>query len=87
MTTKLTKADFLARYGSLLVTFSSYYKYTFTFTGQLPAYPGRTIAVYVGGGSDGIYRLDVTAGHAQSVESLDIEWGSIYEGGHAVESC
>ena len=61
-------------FGDVLVRFAGYYKYTFTFIGDLP--DGHRLAVYVGGDSDSIYRMSVGT-EAVAVKSLEPEGGSI----------
>jgi hypothetical protein len=36
MATQMTRAEFYAKYGDVEVTFSSYYKFTFTYAATLP---------------------------------------------------
>jgi len=44
-------------FGDVMVRFSSYYKYQFSFGADLP--DGRRLLAYVGGDHDSIYRLSV----------------------------
>ncbi len=81
---ELTRAEFYAKYGEVEVTFSSYYKYTFTFSALLP--DGKLLSVDYGGSSDGIYRYEVTPGHKTTVTSLYPYAGRVYENGKEVES-
>jgi len=46
----MTRDEFIAKYKDAEVTFSSYYKYTFVFSGHTS--DGNAIAVHVGGNSD-----------------------------------
>lgn len=48
----MTLDEFLEKYGSEKVTFSSYYKYSFIFTNE-------TIFILIGGVADDIYGLNV----------------------------
>lgn len=55
---KLTKEEVLAAYGDVPLTFSHYYKYQFTFSGEAP--DGVTIyATFGDGSSDGIYKTSI----------------------------
>jgi len=54
----ITATDFYRKYGDVKVTFSSYYKFMFTFEGKTPQ--GKKIKFMVGGISDDIYRFEVT---------------------------
>lgn len=53
----MTDAEFEALYGDVEVTFSSYYKYSFTYVGTAP--DGTQISVSYGGCADDIYRHEV----------------------------
>ena len=83
MSTELTRAEFFEKYGQVEVTFSSYYKYTFTYIGQLP--DGATVTVGYGGASGEIYKYDVKAGDKESILSLDPYCGSVERDGVTVE--
>lgn len=61
----------LSDYGTVKVTFSSFYKFSFTFTGQTPE--GHKLVISVGGDPDEIYRFEVDADHQETVESLMYE--------------
>lgn len=74
----MTKAEFMSKYGKAEVVFDSYYKYTFSFKGNLP--DGKTIIIQVGGDSDDIYKLDVVVGQIEIVEKLHPAAGGIYDG-------
>jgi hypothetical protein len=64
----MTAAEFIKKYGNVTVKFSSYYKYTFTYTGKLP--DGSEITVDCGGNGDQIYRQDVIQGKEYTVSEL-----------------
>lgn len=64
----MTKQEFMDKYGNVEVKFSSYYKYTFTFTGE---FDGGVVVVDVGGDSSDIYRMEVCSGSTESVGGLD----------------
>jgi hypothetical protein len=49
--------EFLEKYSEVIVTFSNYYKYRFTFRGVMP--DGSELICQKGGDIDSIYRLDV----------------------------
>lgn len=53
----MTRNEFYEKYGNELVGFSAYYKFTFTFVGELA--DGKRIVVNSGGNSDDIYREEV----------------------------
>ena len=60
ITAETIKYDqFMEIYGDTLMSFMSYYKYTFTFTGKTD--DGKTINASYGGEADGIYRYNVSA--------------------------
>ena len=73
----MTKKDFMAKYGSATVRFSSYYKYTFTYSATLPN--GSVLSVSIGGNSDDIYRLEVVNNDEQTVGYLDPCAGTVYD--------
>lgn len=54
---KSDRTEFLEKYSDVLVTFSSYYKYQFTYNGVMP--DGFTLICQKGGDTDSIYRLEV----------------------------
>ena len=65
----ITKEDLIKEYGKVEVTFSSYYKYTFYFSGVLPN--GDTIDVGAGETASDIYRWEVIADKKQTIEELE----------------
>lgn len=65
---QMTREEFLKKYGKELVSFSNYYKYTFTFSGVTA--DGTHIIVCTGGNADDIYRSEVNANQYCTVESL-----------------
>lgn len=83
MTTQMTRAEFYEKYGDVEVTFSSYYKYTFTYECTLP--DGKRLTVGYGGDSGEIYRHEVTASCVETVERLQPYTGAVYEGTDEVE--
>lgn len=74
---KMTKEKFIEKYGDILVTFTDYYKYTFTFKGTTR--DGKTIVVDVGTDSDSIYRFEVAAGVPKTIRDLDPYSGQVVE--------
>lgn len=84
MINKLTKDQFIEKYGDVLVEFFRYYKYTFTYKGTLP--DGAIITVDVGGDSAEIYRQEVVPGLKEPIRSLWPYSGSVYLNGESVES-
>lgn len=79
----MTKQEFMNKYGDVEVKFSSYYKYTFTFTGE---FDGGVVIVDVGGDSSDIYRMEVCSGLSESVGGLDPCYGSFAKSGGVVDS-
>ena len=80
----MTKEEFFEKYGDVKVTFSSYNKFTFTFSKVLS--DGKKIVVEVGGNSDDIYRMEVSSGVEEFVRDLEPYSGSVYDGYKEVES-
>lgn len=73
----MTREEFYEKYGDVKVKFSSYYKYTFTYTGNLP--DGGRISVNWGGNSDDIYRFDVDADSEETISILYPYAGTVYD--------
>lgn len=73
----LTEEEFLETYGEAMVVFTSYYKYSFSFTGE---FNGKSIYVSVGGNAGDIYKFDVDAGKEYAVKQLDINYGVVKDG-------
>lgn len=63
----LSRKDFIEKYADAKVVFTSYYKYTFTFEGQVD---DKTITIYVGGHAENIYRFDVGANQEYTIRDL-----------------
>ena len=61
---------FIEKYGHIRVKFSSYYKYSFTFTNGF-------ITVGSGGNHDDIYRMEVSASVEYPIETLFPEWAEV----------
>ena len=81
----MTKDEFLEQYGDVLVKFTSYYKYTFTFTGLMDN--GYSILVRIGGSANDIYKTSVNADAELSVSNLYPDSGVVFdENGLEVDS-
>lgn len=81
----LTKEEFIEKYGACEVALSSYFKYTFIFTGTLA--DGSIVSVKVGGSASAIYsrlitpepcRVDDIAPYAGSVMRDGVEIADFY---------
>lgn len=82
MTEKLSYDEVVEKYGDLKVTFSSYYKYLFTFVGKMGG--GGRISVSVGGGgADDIYKTEI---HNQPVMLKSLPFSSVMVNGENVYS-
>lgn len=73
----MTRKEFIEKYGDIEVTFSSYYKYTFTYRADLD--DGSAINVSFGGNADEIYRFNVVNNDKSTVKDLDPYSGAIYK--------
>jgi hypothetical protein len=82
---KLTEEQFVEKYGDAKVKFSSYYKYTFTFVGQLE--DGSTITLSVGGGGDDVYRLSVEANKEYRVMELGFSYAEVVQNETIIDDC
>lgn len=80
----MTREEFYEKYGDVKVTFSHYYKYTFTYSGTLP--DGRKIDVDTGGDAPEIYRNSVTCGAEETVKKLYPYAGRVYDGEQETDS-
>ena len=65
---RMTRTEFYAKYGSVVVRFSSYYKYTFNFAATME--DGGRILVGYGGDHDAIYRYRVDPDSAMTISDL-----------------
>ena len=77
----LSYEELLSQYGDIELKFSSYFKYSFTFTGQIG---DIRIEATIGGSSDDIYRLDIDADQIMTIRMLDARMVSIYKGGQLI---
>ena len=80
----MTKEEFIEKYGDVEVSFSSYYKFTFTYKAILE--DGSTVFVDFGANSEDIYRHEVTSTGVETIKALDPYAGSVYKDGIEVES-
>ena len=83
MSTTIHFDEFLVKYGDTPVRFSSYYKFTFTFTGSLP--DGRNLYALVGGEPEEIRTRNVTADEVRPLRQLWAYSASVYDGDTEVE--
>ena len=82
---KLTEEQFVEKYGDAKVKFSSYYKYTFTFVGQLE--DGSIITLSVGGGGDDVYKLSVEANKEYRVMELGFYYAKVVQNETIIDDC
>jgi hypothetical protein len=80
----MTRSEFYAKYGDVVVTPDHYYKFTFSYRGTLEN--GDVIEVDYGGNSDQIYRFDVSVRDTIKVSQLEPYAGRVYREGNEVES-
>lgn len=76
---KLTKSEFMKRYGHINVKFSHYNKFVFTYTNPRIASTGGRIEVNVGGNSEEIYREEVSVNEIMNVISLEPFSANVYD--------
>ena len=81
---KLTKEQVLDILEDIPLIFDYYYKYTFTFKGDLGE--GVTVLVDVGGCSDDIYRMEVSSIFEEDIKHLDFEYVRICKDNTVVSS-
>lgn len=79
----MTRQEFYEKYGGVKVTFSSYYKFTFTYAAKLP--DGSRLTCGYGGNSADIYRHEVGTDNEETVSSLQPYEGCVYQDGKEVE--
>lgn len=80
----MPREEFYEKHGDAKVTFSSYYKYTFTYSGVLP--DGENISVDTGGNADDIYRKSVSCGTEETVTGLYPYAGRVFDGDKEMDS-
>jgi len=65
---ELSREEFYEKYGDVVVSFDSYYKYSFSFTGVTPE--GYYISVDYVGDADTIYRYDLAHNETGTVKDI-----------------
>ena len=81
----MTRAEFYEKYGNVKVKFSSYYKYTFTYSASLP--DGNKLKCGYGGNCEDIYRESVSATDEETVINLQPYQGIVCDSeGNTIES-
>lgn len=81
----MTYDEFIEKYGDVVVTFSSYYKYRFRYSGVLKN--GCTIIVEIGGDANDIYRMEVLVGDSYTIRELEPNGGWMNDqGGFLIET-
>ena len=83
MNIKVSREEFMEKYGDVMVVFDGYYKYTFTYKGDTQ--DGLTVYVSCGGSADEIYRREVVPDKEERVEDLYPDGGTVYRGASFVE--
>jgi len=63
---ELSYKEFIDKYGQVKVKFSSYYKYSFSFSNE-----EMNLSVSVGGNHDDIYRMEVEADKEYTISELE----------------
>jgi len=69
----MSKDDFIKHYGETYFQFSSFYKFSFNFTGE--TVDGKHILLMMGGNPDDIYRVEVS--HEESLNDLIKSFGEV----------
>ena len=70
------------KYGNVKLKFNGYYKYSFSFTGKTE--DGEEIYVSIGGNSDDIYRLDISAEKEETINSLYLNYIIVLKDGKEI---
>ena len=83
MDIKVSREEFMEKYGDVMVVFDGYYKFRFTYKGYTQ--DGLTVYVSRGGSADEIYRLEVVPDKEKRVEDLYPDGGTVYRGASLVE--
>ena len=65
----MSKTEILNKYKDVQMVFSSYFKYSFSFTGVTKE--GYKVYAEIGGNSEDIYRIEVGAGDVKTLLDLD----------------
>ena len=79
----MTREEFYAKYDDVEVTFDSYYKFIFTFVGDLP--DGARLSCSYGGNHDEIYRFELSNGMRTTVGKLYPYEGTVTKDGATVD--
>jgi hypothetical protein len=66
-----TYKEAMEKYGDVLVVFTGYYKYSFSFVSE----DGK-LRAHVGGNADDIYKLDISPNTPYKVRNLEPYWMS-----------
>ena len=69
----MSKDDFIKHYGETYFQFSSFYKFSFNFTGE--TVDSKHILLMMGGNPDDIYRVEVS--HEESLNDLIKSFGEV----------
>lgn len=72
----MTRAEFYEKYKDVELSFSSYFKYTFTYKAELD--DGLIVMARVGGDHDTIYRMNVSHEDKGTMYTLDPYAGEVY---------
>jgi len=80
---EIKKDEFLKKYGEVEVTFSEYYKFSFSYRGKI-----GDIDLYVsfGGSAEDIYRDTVKNNESMKISQLDINYGTASKDGRIMET-
>jgi hypothetical protein len=79
----MNKSEFILKYADVEVKFQSYWKYSFTYSAELP--DNTVLYAIYGGGHDEIYRHDVNNDQIK-ISSLYPCAGSVVKDGVLIES-
>ena len=74
----MTRDEFYEKYGNVIVRFSHYYKYTFSFSTELPN--GLIVIVHYGGNAEQIYRFAVGKDIEIAVRDVEPYAGEVFDG-------
>lgn len=76
---EISKEEFCNRYGDVVVKFSYYYKYVFTFNAELP--DGSKLIIAFGGSADFIFNIEVNNNEEHYVKDMETYAvsGSVYD--------
>ncbi len=71
----MTREEFYEKYGNYVVTFSSYYKYTFNYSANIA--DDKKIMVSYGGNAEQIYRYYVNPTSRDTVRNIEPYFGVV----------